>query len=611
MRKEVALIALSLLTTITSGFGAIAKPDSAGIYRLQEIVVTATRLPLTPSMLAFSSDVVLSEEIDLSDANSATCAIAAMPGIFVQKTGDFGRSDPYIRGFGDMGRRIGVLLDGHPVKMGLFGCTITHALPLSNISRIEIIRSPASVLYGSDALGGVINIVTSDIPPAEEIKVQSSYGSFKTTKSNIFYGNRIGKLGYTMSLDHRQSDGHLDNSAYKGTDISSKIIFDSHPTRISLFAKYFDGHKEEPARVIPFDSTSNVWNDYARGAVDLEISRSISSSLISLKAYDEFGEHEFSDGWHSKDHSLGVILYASGKILNRGDFGIGIDLRRQSGKRLSYPRGEWDKSELGGYGFSKIDLLPKVSTTIGVRFSKDEVAGSSLSPHIGLILQPIKSTTLRMAVSKGYRSPQINELYMFPSSNPNLSEEMVWSYEAGVDQRIARDGSISLTAFILKGKDFIDLAPVANPPPKFRFENIGEIDFRGIESTLRFNPTRWLIARVSYSYLDTNGKTKGRPEDKVNLDLVARWAKTNLSISSEMVAGYYAENDKKQRLPDYSVTDLKISRSISDESAVFVAIKNIFDEKYQVYVEIPSNAGVYQMPGRRYQVGLSFDWSRN
>ncbi|MGQ9604054.1 MAG: TonB-dependent receptor [bacterium] len=609
--KIATVLALVFLLALSPAIAAVVKDDSTGIYRLQEIVVTATRLPLTASMLSFSSDVISSEEIDLSDANSATGAIESMPGIFVQKTGDFGRSDPYIRGFGDMGRRIGVLVDGHPVKMGLFGCTITHALPLSNISRIEIIRSPASVLYGSDALGGVINIITSDIPITEEIKAQTSYGSFKTTKNNLLYANRIGKIGYTISLDRRQSDGHLDNSAYEGTDISSRILFDISPTRISLFAKYFDGHKEEPARVIPYDSTSNVWNDYARGTVDLEVSRRIGRSLLSLKAYDEFGEHRFSDGWHSKDHSFGMIFYGSTKILDRGDIGAGIDFRRQSGKRLSNPPGKWDKTEFGGYGFSRISILRQLSATIGLRLNNDEISGFAFSPHLGLILKPANPTTLRVAVSKGYRSPQINELYMFPSSNTDLSEETVWGYEVAIDQNIGRNQSVSVTGFILKGTDFIDLKAIPNPPPKFRFENIGEIDFRGIESTLRLNPTRWLRGRISYTYLDTNGKTKGRPEDKFNLDLLVDFGMTRLSISSETIADYYADNDNKQRISDYTVTDLKISRMISLHGSAFITINNIFDENYQVYVEIPGNPGVYQMPGRRYQAGLSFEWSRD
>lgn len=610
MRIIVAITTIMITLVTSTAVAQVSKDDSLGVYRLDEILVTATRLSLTTLMLPFSCEVVSCSQMDLTDANSAIDAIALLAGVLVQRTGDFGRSDPYIRGLGDMGRRIGILVDGHPVKMGLFGCTITHALPLSNISRIEVIRSPSSVLYGSDALGGVINIVTSPMPSEENIRAQTCYGSFGTIKYNILNANRIGSLGYTIALDHRQTEGHLDNSAYEGNDFSSKIVFDHHSTKVSFFAKYFDGRKEEPARLIPYDSTSNVWNDYARGAVDLELTQRIGETLLSFKAYDEFGHHRFSDGWNSKDRSLGMTLYASSKLANRGELGMGIDLRWLSGKRLSSPVGEWDKSEFGGYGLTKVNLSDRMSATLGLRLSWDEVSGSIFSPHLGFLLQPSPQTRLRIATAKGYRSPQINELYMFPSSNKSLSAETVWSYEIGLDQQIGKIASVSITGFVLKGKDFIDLAPVDNPPPKFRFENIGQINFGGIESAIQIRPVRWLKSSLSYSYLDTNGKTKGRPEDKADLEVELDLVKTKLSLFTEVVADYYAENHKKQKIPDYAVTDLKVSRSISRHAWAFAMLKNVFDEQYQVYVEIPSNPGVYKMPGRRYLVGLSFEWSK-
>ena len=164
--------------------------DTLAVYAIDEVVITASRLAVPYTNLPFSAEVLTAKDIAVSDANSPTDAAAGLPGVFVQKTGDFGRSDIAIRGLGNNGRQVMVLMDGHPVKMGLFGCTITHALPLSGVEQVEVIKAPASVLYGSDALGGVLNIVTSPPPGDLTLRASTTYGTHSTWKANLFHGAR-------------------------------------------------------------------------------------------------------------------------------------------------------------------------------------------------------------------------------------------------------------------------------------------------------------------------------------------------------------------------------------------------------------------------------------
>ncbi len=607
-----AISFLSLLTIFGLATSLLAA-DSLKVYQLDEIVVTATRLPIGYRSLPLSIDVIRRGEIDLSDANSATDAIASLPGVFVERTGDFGRADVSIRGLGNMGRRLSVLMDGHPVKMGLFGCTITHALPLSNVSRIEIIRAPASVLYGSDALGGIVNIVTSPPPARATVETEATYGSFSTAKYHLFNGATLGHIGYTLAIDRRQSDGHLPNSAYEGTDVSAKVALKGLPTKVTFFAKYFEGHKEEPALATdPPGTVSDIWNDYHRGSFDLEVRHRLTSGDLSLKLYDEFGEHQFSDGWHSKDHSRGVMAHSAWNLGSRMDLDFGIDLRRQSGDRLSEPKGSWSKTEYGSYLFSRTDLTRWLSATFGLRLNSDEISGQTVSPHAGIIVKPDYQTQLKLSASKGFRSPQLNELYLFPSSNEDLSPEVVWNYEVGIERKLAEIATASLTGFVLKGSDFIELVHQDNPPPMFRFENTGSIDFRGVEASLTLVPSPLFEARFSYSYLDPKEKTRGRPGNKLNVNLAAQVLKTNLSVNVEYVGKYYAEDNHAQRIPNYTVVDLKLAKEVHKGIGAFFSVKNVFDKEYEVYVEIPGGkSGLYEMPGRRYLAGISFGWTRS
>ena len=234
------LILFQLLILIFSQQG------EARVY-LDEVVVTATRTERAIKELPTTAEVITREEIEASNVNSCTDILSTLPGVFVWKTGAFGRADVYIRGIGQRGRRIMVLVDGRPVKMGLFGCTVTHSLPLNNVERIELIRGPLSVLYGSDALGGVINIITRKARKGFEADITLSYGSYDTKKLRLRHGGSFRRFSYYLTGDLRLSDGHLPNSSYNGKDLTAKVGYEiSENLDAQFLFKLFDGRKEEP-----------------------------------------------------------------------------------------------------------------------------------------------------------------------------------------------------------------------------------------------------------------------------------------------------------------------------------------------------------------------------
>lgn len=581
--------------------------DSLTVYALDEIVVTAARLAVPYSRLPFAAEVVTAREIEISDANSPTEAAGILAGVFVEKTGDFGRSDIAIRGLGNNGRQVTVLMDGHPVKMGLFGCTITHALPLTSIKQVEVIKAPASVLYGSDALGGVLNIVTSSPPHGPTLRISTAYGTHSTWKANLYHGAGQGPVAYLVSYDHRESDGHLPNSSYWGDDLMAKLDLGPGDTDVSLLVKYFSGRKEEPALATePEGAVSDIWNRYERGAVDLEISRALGNLEASIKAYDEFGEHKFSDGWHSKDQALGALARLSGKVAESIACDTGIEFREQRGERISHPEGEWSKYEYAGYLYSQLPVTARLTASLGLRLNEDEVSGLAWSPHAGLNLDFGSRTTLALSASKGFRSPQINELYLFPSSHTDLSAETVWSYEVGLTTRFEK-GRLSASVFNMKGEDLIELIPQALPPPAFRFANSGEFDFTGAEVTLVLYPSQAFEARLSYSYLNPGDHTLGRPGRKADARTIVRIRDNTIVADLQYVSDYYADDGHRSRIDDYAVADLRIARRLFGSLEGFVSAKNVTNEDYRVYTEIPGgSSGVYEMPGRRYVAGVSF-----
>jgi len=600
MGKLVPALGIVALTV-----GVCMAEEKAPVYWMDQIVVTATRMERAVKDLSATVSVVTSDDIEASNVNSCTDILGTLPGVFVQKTGAFGRADVEIRGLGGRGRKVMVLVDGRPVKMGLFGCTITHSLPLDNVERIEVVRGPLSVLYGSDALGGVINIITKKPTKPVQVDYTLSYGSFDTYVQRLRAGGSRGRLSLYATADKRKSRGHLPSSSYDGSDYTLRMGYKlAEGLDAALSCKYFKGHKEEPLRANEID-TLNAWNDYERGALDLSLSGRFKGWELMAKVYKNLGEHEFSDGWHSRDFTDGAIVHGSGRPFSGNTLTAGFEFRRQGGKSFNWPKGKWDKSEYAIFLHDEQVLFDKAIFTLGGRYNYDDASGGSFCPQVGLVVHIKEGASIRASINKGFRSPQINELYMFPPHNEDLKPEEVWNYEVGLSGRI-EDVEAELVGYRMKGENMIQLEKNPNPPPKFKFQNTGSFDFKGIELNVRARMAEGLLGTFSYTYLDPGDMTKGRPGDKLDMSLKYSRRKLSLSVKGQYVWDYFAADGRKEKIPDYFVADAKLSYELLPGFLGFLAVDNIFDADYKVYADLPGGkAGLYKMPGRAVTVGLS------
>jgi len=581
------------------------KKDKKSIFHPhEEIVVTATMTPKAVKDCSASVSVVSADDLKALTASNALNLLNNMPGIFIRRTGDFGRADVDIRGIGQRGRRIAILVDGRPEKMGLFGCVVTHTFPLDNVERIEIVRGPSSVLYGSEALGGVVNILTRMPSKKFETDFSASYGSFNTQQYNLRHGGNLDKLHYYFTLDRRSSDGHRENSSYSGNAFTGKVIYDlSERFQASFQGKYFDGKKYEAGSIdVPL---TDFWNDYERGAVDFSLSGKRDKDEVFLKLYRNFGHHRFSDGWHSRDYITGgVIRYTTRRIANN-EMTLGTDFRILGGKSYNWPKGEWDKKEVAVFIQDEHVLWRRFILSAGVRLHKDSLYGSEICPHVGLVYQLGEKTSLRGTINKGFCSPQLNELYMFPAANPELKPERVWNYEIGFKQKIARWLTLDGTFYQMKGSGLIETRPNVSPPPGFKFINTGEFTFKGAEFSLRadFNPN--LSGLLFYTYLDPGEKTRGRPGQKLDFSLRLREKSFYVSLQAQYVTDYFASDFSANPLPSYFLLNSRLIVNISSALELFLDINNIFDKDYRIYVDLPGIAdGVYPMPGRNLNFGI-------
>ncbi|MGQ9678659.1 MAG: TonB-dependent receptor plug domain-containing protein [bacterium] len=605
MKKKVLLSTITLcFSLLSAGLG-----DST-VLTLPEVVVTAERVPHHIRDLAASVSVVTGEELHSLGARSATDALSFLPGVFVQRTGQFGRTDIDIRGVGDKGTQIAVLIDGRPEKMAIFGCTITHTLPLNNVERIELVRGPLSTLYGSDALGGVVNIITRKATKPLDLSARLSYGSFQTVEARLSAGTRWHNGHTFISLAKDISKGHLPNSQYNGNDITIRAGYEPSPVLgLDFSGKYFTGVKHEPKRATdPETLVAQGWNQYNRGGLDLtlELKQSIAGMV---KLYRNFGEHQFDpkDGWHSTDYTNGALLH----LHKRFEF----ENLLQGGIELKMLGGTWIKSDTDkpSYARSQFDIFladeqtigPLIATT-GVRFAKDNISGSAIVPKFGLVGKLPSGTTIRGSVNKGFRFPPLNYTSVFPPKNPDLKPELSWNYEIGINQEVASLFKLDLSGFILKGENLIEIAPNPTPPPPVRFQNKGSFLFKGLEASLEFN-YQFLSLRGSATVNDFGIHTKARPGVKLDAGVSIHPGPFSGTLLFHAVHRYYAEDSSKSPIPSFQTLDINTRLRLVKQLHLTALVENIFDLNYQAFASLPgSAAGIYQMPGRSWRIGIDY-----
>ncbi len=290
------------------------------------------------------------------------------------------------------------------------------------------------------------------------------------------------------------------------------------------------------------------------------------------------------------------------------DLGWGADFRYQQGRLVDTPGAEWSKREGGAYLTAEYSMKEVVILSAGYRYNRDEIAGAESSPSFGIVYRPSAATSIRGIVSSGFRSPQINELYMYPSSNPDLDAERVWNYEAGFRQALAGGIDADISVFRTEGRNMIELVANAESPPPFMFENTGSFEFTGAELSLSGKWRCGMGGSFSYSWLDPGDWTAGRPGSKLDMELSMRRGRYLLEMRGQRVDKYYAGNGSTLRIDPYTVIDLYAEAGMASGVRFFAGVDNVLDEQYNIYADLAGgSAGLFSMPGISLSAGIKYD----
>jgi outer membrane cobalamin receptor len=580
------------------------KTDSTKTYYIEPVVITGTQSSLSRKLVPSSVSVVSSTDLQSSGKITILDALGEeVPGLYVAQRGimGYGINTPAgaisIRGLGGSpDTQVLVMIDGVPQFMGLMGHPLPDSYLSEDASRVEVIRGPASVLYGTNAMGGVINIITKKAETKGlGMTGGISYGSFDTQEYNAGIGYRKEKFDLLITGDHDQTDGHRAYSSFKtsngyintGYEISNALN-----VRIMGSANKFYSYDPGPASAPKI----NNWYDVFRGSFSVSLNDNLSDVDGSLKLFSNYGEHKIYDGFHSLDRNLGTVFYQNIHFFGGNTSTIGLDYQHYGGSATgsSINYGKHYIDELGVYVLLEQLLFEKLMLNAGGRLQHSSTYGTELVPEIGASWLVTSSTTLKASVAKGFRSPTIRELYLFPAPNPNLKPERLWNYEIGILQSFAEHVSLELTGFVAKGSNLILTQGVY---PNLQLTNSGSFTHKGVEFAAHYSPHTDLRFDASYSFIEPEQQTYETPKHKLYIGADYSYKEVSVNLIFQHIAVLYGANGSQKRMPDYTLVSVRISYQVTGFANIYLSGDNLLNTSYQMVYDYP-------MPGRTFFLGL-------
>ncbi len=610
MKKN--LLAGTLIFLLSFYSEVKAQLSLSDTIKIEEVVVTGTRTEVARKNVPLTISSVSEEQIELSNESAVLPILSQrIPGMFVTEKGVTGfgvasgsAGQISMRGVGGTApnTQILVLIDGHPQFQGLFSHPLPDAYVSSDVEKVEVVRGPASILYGSNAMAGAINIITKK---QEEEGFSGngkiSYGSYNTQKYMASGGVKKGAFSIFASVNHNRTDGHRDTSEFKIINGYLKAGYELNDN-IDIQADFSiaDFNSQDPGTIY---NPAFFGIDILRGKTSLSVKNQYEKVEGGLIAFYNFGDHDFTDGWKSEDYHAGVSLYQGLQLFQGNRITVGLDYKKVGGIANRGAPGGTDKwhevSDFAGYTYVQQSLFEKLILSAGLRLENSSIFGLETIPQAGFSFLATQNTTLKGSWSKGFRSPSLMELYLF-APNPDLEPERLTNFELGVSQHTNdRNLKADLAVFAIDGANVIEVRPNDNPPPPVKRQNVGSFSNKGIELEVNWQISNHFNLASNYSYLHLDKPRLAAPEHQFYINGTYSKNKFRANLSLQQIAGLFTLTGDNPVKENYTLANLMLSYQFTNNIDFYVSGKNLLDQSYSI------NYG-YPMPGITFFTGFNF-----
>lgn len=605
-------------------------PDSLSVQKkvtIEEVVVTGTRNETDVRHLPMTVSVVNREQIEYrNDPSLLPLLTEYIPGLFTTSRGLMGygvsggaAGGMSLRGIGGVLQEglpttgMLVLIDGHPQYMGLMGHPISDAYQSLLAERVEVLRGPASVLYGSNAMGGVINIVTRKMQQ-DGIRTHANvgYGSYNTLQSEVTNRIRKGRFTSIVSGSYNRTDGHrkdMEFEQYGGYAKFGYEISDAWNVWADVNLTHFDASNPGEISNPLLDNDQRI----TRGMTSFALANNYAKTSGTLSFFYNWGKHWINDGYHlggdpldyrfhSRDQMLGVSWYQSVQLFEGNRLTVGFDYFHFGGEAWNKTlAGERDtqadktQDDVAGYIDFRQNLGDWLTFDVGLRVDHHSQVGTEWVPQVGFSFHLPENSEVKLMASKGFRYPTIREMYMFRPANPDLKPERLWSYELSFAQRLL-DGRLSygVNVFYIDGENLIMRMPIDGRPLNV---NTGKIENSGVEAQVAYRIVPAWSVDANYSYLHMDNPVLASPEHKLYVGTAFSKGRWNVSTGLQYVAGLYKELDPEET-EDFLLWNVRGSFRVLDGFDVWVKGENLLAQRYEI------NAG-FPMPKATVMAGVN------
>ncbi|MDB6157914.1 MAG: ligand-gated channel protein [Gammaproteobacteria bacterium] len=622
MRKSLVFSVVGAMALAASAVAALAaegagSPESAD--SVESVIVAATRLPTPEWEIASSVTVITAEDIAARQERSLPDILKDVPGLNIVRTGGpGGQTVVFMRGTNSNHTK--VLVDGIDVSDP---SNSTASFDFSqfltqDIERVEVLRGPQSGLYGSDAIGGVINVITKSGQGPAQFQASAEGGSFETFNQTAGVRGSVEQFHYNANVEHFHSGatpvtpldllapGETRNDDYyDNLTAATKLGYDVVQNfDVGLVARYTNSHLRVtgddfstfptfPAAQQTRTSTSEYYSRATAHLVSFDgfldqtlgvaYTRKRTSTLEPASA-----QEGLATGERTKIDWQGALKFTQAHTLV-----LGAEHARDE---ISEPISASNQID-SGYAELQSQLIRGLYSAINARYDKNDRFGGKVTYRVApAYVIPGTGTKLKASVGSGFKAPTLSELFQsYPAfffiANPNLRPETSTGYDVGVEQALVGETlRVGVTYYYNRVRKLI----VSAPSPygiNITYANIGRAHTDGVESFVAYNPVKAITLRADYTYTQATDDGTGqellrRPKHKASLN--AAWQATSafslnatvLTVSS-WIDGNRDFSIPRLTAPGYTVVNLAASFAIDRHLTVFGRLDNLFDRHFQ------------------------------
>lgn len=598
------------LFAFTGGVHAFAaeKVDTASV--LGEVVVMEKSAKAPVPLLPLDVRIVGSATIEKStESNLLPVLQNRVPGMFVTERGMAGYAvsgdaagSVNIRGVGG-GNKVLFLIDGQPQWAGVFGHSLPDTYVTNDVERVEVVSGPSSLLYGSGAMGGSVNLITRrSNRDGFDGTVRAQAGSYGTQK----YGARV---GYGHGRWHS-----LAAASYESTDGNRRGMDYWLANQFASLGYSFSSHWEAGANVMLTETRADnpgsvyqaqpldMWTRMLRTTTSLYVKNHYSISSGGLQAYYNWGKHKIDDGlkngkprdylFNSKDYNIGITAYQTIRPWAGNNLSVGIDFKHWGGEAWNAAKADGKESpisdahvnEIGAYAMMQ-QTLPgeRVSLNAGVRLEHSSQFGNEWVPQAGIVYRPVRNTRAKFSYGRGFRSPNIRELYIYAPRNPELQPESLDNFEIELRRWMA-DGrlNVGLAAYYINGDNMIQTVMVDGAS---RNMNTGKVINKGVELDASYSiGEEWTLA-ANYAYLHTAHPIVAAPRNKVFAEVDYHPGAWNFTVDALGVSHLMTEGSREH----YVLLNARVAYrfDLRTPLTLFVKGDNLTATRYQINYGFP------------------------